>query len=664
MSDNKSYAGSGAYTAGLRAPLRSLYKSARAPEANARASDVIAPQFVYSGLTSADLNYDSSEYPQSGTFGGVLPPWIDDINAVPQNWQATAADSQDSSDRQTQVSAAMSYIANHVPGQQYSGTTTAQIIEQYFTQGMWDPSIFSQQQVAALTGNWVADDGELARQRLGSANPNVIKLADAASYDIAAWTGAASNGAQLSTLRATLSAAQSAGALFVCDYRPVLGAAVTGQLVRKGSHLAAPLCFFTIDASGTALTPQAIQISATDSGAYIFTPADAADPQRDAWLLAKLWVASSDQQWWFSGSHLFNTHTIDMLFGTAALNQILTGVLPANHALVILAKPYLQKSFNINSGVIGMKADISGTPIYQKGSFCDNVLPTGRIGLYSVISSLYQNYRFDDNAFPAQISKRGLNSGPITKVVFPYRDDGQRWWTAVNNFVSGIVNATYANDSAVAADAGLNGWMNAVQAAFNHDGATRFTWTPSVACLNSVFSNLLFTCSVQHTAVNNTMFNAWGFIPNGAFAMQAPPPANAAAVSRQTVLASLPNPAQVVSDKNNTVQPQISFVMSGTSVVSETLGVTSASGADMQQIYPYAAGSPQQAAVGAFWNEIWQGPASVTSVIGANQQARVASWRGATPVPNSLAYYYLSANLVAWQAPQHLNAATTNAIQI
>ncbi|MDC8756922.1 lipoxygenase family protein [Janthinobacterium fluminis] len=659
-----------AYTAGVTNPCRSRHATAGAlpvfiKSDKAMASDMqVQAEFVFSGLTATDLSYDSSQYPVTGSFAATLPPWLNDLAAVPADWQVTAVDTANSAARTVQVDKAMAYIAKNVPGQQYNGTSTAQIISQWYTQGMWssDSTVFSPVQIATLTSNWIADDAELARQRLGGANPNVIKQAPAASYNIASWIGKAANGASLSALQSKLGAAQSAGALFVCDYTGVLGAAVTKQYVRNGRFLAAPLCFFTIDGASNALMPQAIQINATDGSSYIFTPGDSNDAQGDAWLLAKLWVASADQQWWFSGSHLFNTHTVDMLFGTAALNQIQAGTLPASHALVVLAKPFLNKSFNINSGVIGMPGS-NQAGIYQKNSFCDEVLPTGRIGLYQVINSLYQNYRFDDNAFPAQMAQRGLSGGAIGKVSFPYRDDGQVWWDAIATFVGQIVDASYPNDAAVAADAGLNGWMGAAQAAFNHDGTTRFTWTPSVSYLKSAFSNLLYTCSVQHTSVNNSMFNGWAFTPNGAFAMQAAPPANAAAVTRQTVLASLPNP-QNTAALANVIQSQISFVMNGTAEVAQTLGVSSSGVETMYALYPYAQGSARRAAVGAFWNAVWSSSTSVSARIAANQNARIKSWTGNTPVPNSVSYQYLSAELNAWTAPQYLNAAATNAIQI
>lgn len=657
------------YTAGKPNPPHSRFEKAGAlPETALRSkadtSDAAAtPQYVYSGLTAQDLAYDTTQYPISGTYSGVLPPWLNDLTTVPGDWQTTDADKQASDNRSKQVNAALAYSLTNVPKQQYTANTTAGLIAQFFTLGMWDPAVFDATQVATLTQNWIADDSELGRQRLGGGNPNVIKAASG-KYNIPQWIEAATNGAGLSALKYALLAAQNAGALFVCDYTPVLGTVVLNQFVRKGKYLTAPIGFFTIDPATNALLPQAIQINGLDSKSYIFSPGDSTDPQGDAWLLAKLWLASADQQWWYSGSHLFNTHTIDMLFGTAALNLIQTGVLASAHPLVILAKPYLQKSFNINSAVINMPSpSTGGTGIYQYNQFVDQVLPTGRIGLYQIISNLYQGYSFDDNAFPAQLANRGLTGGPIDKVVFPYRDDGQIWWNAISAFVGQIVDATYASDAAVFADKALNAWLGAVQAAFNHDGTTRFTWTPSVAYLKSVFSNLLYTCSVQHTSVNNTMFNGWAFPPNGPFAMQQPPPANAAGVTRQTVLSSLPFP-QNVSALTAVIQPQVAFVMNGTATVSETLGVSQSDGQAIYAVYPYAAGSAQYNAVGAFWNAIWSGSGSVSARIAANQAARIASWKGSTPVPNSLAYPYLSANLTAWSPPQYLNAPATNAIQI
>ena len=662
-----------AYMDGLARPAKSLYQSAgpvarkpaaaRArPAAQADVQPVV--DFVFSGLTPSDLAYDTSQYPVSGNFQGVMPAWLNDLRPVPGDWQWSKVWYIYNKQRGAQVQAETAYVKNNVPGQKYTGTKTADIIQQRYTQGMWDPSMFGPSQIDTLTQNWIASDQEFARQRLGGANPNVIKLASAGSYNIANWIAKASNASSLSALNNTLTAAQTTGTLYVCDYTGVLGNAVKKQFVVNGRYLAAPICFFSVNTSANTLTPLAIQIVGTDPTSYIFTPGDPNDPNGDAWLLAKLWAASADQQWWFSGSHLFNAHTIDMIFGIAALNQIQIGILPPTHPLVILTKPFLSQVFNINNLVISAAAS-QEKGIYQKGSFCDAVLPTGRIGLYQIINDLFQNYNFDANAFPVQMISRGLQSGAIAKVPFPYRDDGQIWWNAIQTFVTAIVGATYPNDAAVAADKALNGWMNAVQTAFNHDGTIRFTWTPTVAYLTSAFTNLLFVCSVQHTAVNDTMFPGWAFTPNGPFAMQAAPPVNAVSVTQATVLGSLPNP-QNAAALSNIILNQIAFVMNGTAVVTppDTLSLDSSSVDSMLVVYPYKAGTAQETAVKNFWNAIWTGANSVNSEITNNQNARIKSWSGSTPVPNSLAYYYLSVGLCPLTSPAYLNAPVMNQIQI
>ncbi|WP_293503234.1 lipoxygenase family protein [Roseateles sp.] len=666
------------YMAGLSHRTSSLYQTATQVSVLRKAAAADAPSvvdYVYSGLTSQDLAYDTDQYPVSGTFQGVMPPWFNSLSSVPANWLWSPVWYEYNPQRTAQVTAENEYIQANVPQQTYNGSTASTLIQQWYTQGMWDlaptpssPAPFSADQVAALSTHWIADDLEFARQRLGGANPNVIQQADAQRYQVSSWVQAASNGGQLATLASTLAAAQASGALYVCDYTPVLGNAVKNQLVVKGRYLAAPICFFQVDTTGKQLRPLAIQIQGTDPQSYIFTPNDPSDPDGNAWLLAKLWAASADQQWWFSGSHLFNTHTIDMLFGVAALNQVQQGQLAANHPMLLLAQPFLAQVFDINAVVISAPgSDESG--IYQKASgakpnFCDAVLPTGRVGLYQVVSDLFKNYSFDANAFTAQLSSRGLQQGAIAQLQYPYRDDGLVWWNAIEAFVGNVVKASYANDAAVASDTGLNAWMETTQAAFNHDGTARFSWTPTMAYLQGAFTNLLFTCSTQHTAVNDTMLNGWAFTPNGPFAMQSAPPVDAKSVSQAAVLNALPNPQTTAG--LDLIKNQISFVMNGTAIVTppDTLAQDSGSASGMLKVFPYAAGSAQQQAVSDFWNAIWTGPSSVNGLITQNQSRRVASWSGAQPVPNSLSYYYLSAGLSPWSAPAYLNAPVMNQIQI
>lgn len=627
-------------------------------------------EYVYE-FHSDDRTYTSTQYNTNGTWTGTTTPWLNDLSSIPAEWQWTH---QDTADQEARGKELETQLAAMKPATSYSGTTAQQIELRYAgdTSGgspsMWSTDVFPQAELDSLF-IWIDDDKEFARQRLGGANPNVI--ASGAKFDIAGWIGGASNAGDLSALQTAMATAQAAGNLYICDYRPVLGSVITKDLVQKNRYLTAPVAIFEV--TNGALMPMAIQIDGTQASSYIFAPGDDHDPNGDAWLLAKLWTATADMTWWFSGSHLFNTHSIDMVFGIAAVNQMkaVDPLLP-DHPMLVLAEPHLVKSFNINTAVYNNAYEAStksggSSGIYQTDSFCDQVLATGRIGIYEIINNLYSNFDFEAAAFDKDMAARGLTSGGIANISFPFRDDGKIWFDALAAFVSGIVDATYADDAAVAADGPLNGWMAQVQTAFNTNpgSAPRYTWTPTKAALSAAFTNLIFVCSVQHTSVNNSMLNGWAFTPNGPFAMQAAPPADAASVTQAIVLSSLPDPTQPGVDGTTVGQPatdmqlirnQVSFVMNGTAGVSEILADP-----DLHSVYTYPDGTGQYDAVTAFASAMLDGASSVDERIAANQKQRIAAY-GGSPVPNSVSYFYFSTTEIA--AEMFLNAPATRAIQI
>ncbi len=446
--------------------------------------------FIYA-FNESDRQYGTDQYPVSGTFRATTTPWLNDISTIPSTWSWTQQDIEGQQYRTTQVNDENTYLQTHVPGQTYSGSVADQI-QQRYTKGMWDTGkVFSQDQIDTLTQNWINDDGEFARQRLGGSNPNVMAQYTGSDADLQTLVRNSAGAHDKETLLSTLQSAHGRGTLFVYDYNPALGQIQKNQFVQTnakpdympdGFFFSVPIAFFALQTSSreNVLMPVAIQVDSVNNG-YIFTTADG----DNAWLLAKLWVASADAQWWFSGSHLFNAHSIDMIFGIAVLNLIEQNQLDEKHPMLVLMSPHIQKVLDINNLVY----DATGTTdIYQKDQFCDQFLPTGRIGIYQLVNDLCQNYSFDDQAFDKTMSARGVDATSLP-VSCPYRDDGQIWWTAIRNFVGAIVDSTYTDDRAVASDTSLNDWMNLVQQAFNHDGTTRFTWAASKDDLKQAFTN-------------------------------------------------------------------------------------------------------------------------------------------------------------------------------
>ncbi len=648
--------------------LMTLARPHNASIRQAVAADTPLTDYIYA-FNESDRTYDTSQYAKSGVFNLTTTPWLNDINTVPLQFQWTDVDVAFQASRSTQVLTENDFIQANVKNQTYSGTAIEQL-HQRFVKGMWDTSVFNQAQIDTLTDNWINDDYEFARQRLGGSNPDVIAKYTGSNTDLETIVNQSAGAYDANTLKNTLTTANSNGKLFVCNYNNTLGSIQTNGYVQSnnkpdympdGFFFSVPIAFFTVEIVNgeEVMKPVAIQIDSINNQ-YIFTTADGPN----AWLLAKLWMASADAQWWFSGSHLYNTHSIDMIFGIAALNLMEQGQLDENQVMVKLMQPHFSKVFNINSAVYNPNSTES---LYQKGNFCDQFLPTGRIGIYQLINNLYEGYKFDDQAFDKTIAARNMGTDQFSGS-FPFRDDSQVWWDSLTKFVAEIVDVTYSTDADVSSDTQLNSWMNKVQDAFNHDGVIRFTWVPTVAYLKQVFTNLFFVSTVQHTAVNDSMFNGWGFLPNGPFAMTSTPP-TAGGVADNQLLDSLPNPQAISSQSGEqmyawAIQNQINFVMNGTADVDD-LVAGDGSEASLQAMYEYDASSPQYAAVTNFFNDLWTGESCVNAKITNNQNARIATYKtnnpSATTVPNSVSYEYLSVKLAA---SSDLNAPVMNCIQI
>ncbi|WNV04665.1 lipoxygenase family protein [Candidatus Methylospira mobilis] len=620
---------------------------------NAIRSQNVITNYVYQ-FNASDLAYSTDQYPVAGNFSATTTPWLNDKNTIPKSWQFTPDDDRLKNERMAQIVKEAAYINKNVPGQTYVGPATEQIRQRY-TWNMWDTTVFTQKQIDTLTGYWIDDDAEFARQRLGGANPNVIAKYNGRDDGLDQFVNTSAGAHNKNALIAALRAAHGRNGLFICDYRPVLGNVQTRRFVREGSYFSVPVAFFSVE--GNELMPLAIQIDSINN-AYIFTPHDDAN----SWLLAKLWVGYADFHWWYGGTHLFNTHSIVMIFSIAALNLIEQDPSAETHPLMVLMTPHLKKVCIRTSGVYDVTATDPIPGLYHKGKFCDRFFPTGRIGIYQIINNLYQNYSFDAMAFPQTLANRQIDSASLP-VSFPYRDDGQIWWQAIQQFVGNVVDATYADDAAVVKDPLPNAWMNMAQGAFNRDGVKRYTWVASKNYLKHALTNLFFTATAQHTAVNNSMFQSWGFLPNGVFAMEKAPPQKPG-VSDEELLGSLPNPQEVTG--RNLIANQIGTVMEPTTQVNDVV-TGDGTAASLHDLYPYdqIRHPKQYQAVSDFYSALWTDNASVNAQITENQRQRIAAFMQthdyAKYAPNSVSYYYLS---VTTRPDMGINASVMNCIQV
>ncbi|XP_038642673.1 arachidonate 12-lipoxygenase, 12S-type [Scyliorhinus canicula] len=129
------------------------------------------------------------------------------------------------------------------------------------------------------------------------------------------------------------------GNIYIADYKILDG--VPGNVIKgKQQYIAAPICLLYQDPEHR-LMPIAIQLHQTPGSDHpIFLPSDA----ENAWLLAKIWVRSSDFQLHQIVYHLCGTHLPAEAFCIATLRQ-----LPAVHPIFKLLTPHTRYTLEINT---------------------------------------------------------------------------------------------------------------------------------------------------------------------------------------------------------------------------------------------------------------------------------------------------------------------------
>ncbi|XP_045920852.1 arachidonate 12-lipoxygenase, 12S-type [Micropterus dolomieu] len=324
--------------------------------------------------------------------------------------------------------------------------------------------------------------------------------------------------------RTNLDKELKAGNIYLLDYA-IMDGIPTNTIRGKPQYVAAPLCLL-YQHPDDGLIPIAIQLEQTPGpDTPIFLPKD---PPL-AWLLAKMWVRTSEFQVFQLLSHLLRTHLVIEVFCVATLRQ-----LPAVHPIYKLLAPHLRYTLEINCR--GRTQLISADGIFKR------VVSTGGDGLlilaqreYKVLTyrSLHPCYDFTD---------RGVSQVPN----YFYREHSLMLWEAIHSFVSGMVSLYYQSDHDVHQDLELQAWIRDI----TQEG---FTELPNFGLhsklttreeLSTLLSVAIFTSTAQHAATNNGQFDWCAWVPNTPCTMRHPPPTNKDEVTMEMVMATLPDVSQ------------------------------------------------------------------------------------------------------------------------
>uniref|UniRef100_A0A8D0HJ39 Lipoxygenase domain-containing protein n=1 Tax=Sphenodon punctatus TaxID=8508 RepID=A0A8D0HJ39_SPHPU len=324
----------------------------------------------------------------------------------------------------------------------------------------------------------------------------------------------------------TLQEALKTGKIFIADYK-ILEGLQTNVINSQTQHVTASLCLFYQEPSQGDLLPIAIQLTQTPGPeSPIFLPSDS---EWD-WMLAKMWVRNSDFHVHQVVSHLLYTHLLAEVFAMATLRQ-----LPMCHPLykvrgVIWVEGVTSRMHTIHLTLALDLSDLPGFLLLGTG--------VGYSGLHPLMERGMQSLTYTTLCLPSDIQARGVNSIPN----YCYRDDGMKLWTAIESFVSGIVEYYYKNNDRVQNDTELQAWVAEIFAeAFlgrNSSGAPSSIQT--TAELVRFLTMVIFTCSAQHAAVNSAQFDFGAWMPNTPSSMRKPPPTAKGTATLESILETLP----------------------------------------------------------------------------------------------------------------------------
>ncbi|XP_056616352.1 polyunsaturated fatty acid 5-lipoxygenase [Triplophysa dalaica] len=323
----------------------------------------------------------------------------------------------------------------------------------------------------------------------------------------------------------TLEEELKAGNIYIADYEVVDGVTPNSTDPCTLQYLAAPICLLYKN-NQNKIMPIAIQLSQTPGkDSPIFLPSD----DEYDWLLAKIWVRSSDFHVHQTVTHLLRTHLISEVFGVALYRQ-----LPAVHPVFKLLLPHIRFTIAINTKAREQL-------ICECGLF-DKANGTGGGGHVELIQKSMKTFTYKSLCFPEGIKARGMDNKEELPTYF-YRDDGCRVWEAVTNFVRDVVNIYYDSDDTLQKDEEIQAFVKDV-CSFGMQDFDFCEFPKALQTKEQLVEYLtvvIFTASAHHAAVNFGQYDWCSWIPNSPPTMRKPPPTKKGEVDLKYIVESLPD---------------------------------------------------------------------------------------------------------------------------
>ncbi|XP_068666589.1 lipoxygenase 6, chloroplastic-like [Aristolochia californica] len=379
------------------------------------------------------------------------------------------------------------------------------------------PAIISRDRFA-----WLRDN-EFARQTLAGVNPvNIERLQD---FPIRSKLDPAVFGSPESALTKkcieqelngmSVEEAIQKGRLYILDYHDLLLPFIKKMNALKGTKAYASRTIFFLSQNSDTLRPIAIELSlsptpSSPESKHLYTHGHDATSYW-TWKLAKAHVCSNDAGVHQLVNHWLRTHACMEPYIIATHRQ-----LSCMHPIYKLLHPHMRYTMEINS--LARQSLING------GGVIESCFSPGKYSLEVSSAAYKSNWRFDMEALPADLIRRGMavedpsKPGGVRLLIedYPYAADGLLIWEAIKDWVEFYVNRFYEEPNSVASDYELQAWWDEIKNK-GHPDKRNESWWPKLKTkddLSGILTIMIWTASGQHAAINFGQYPFGGYVPN------------------------------------------------------------------------------------------------------------------------------------------------------
>ncbi|MEI8211254.1 MAG: lipoxygenase family protein [Planctomycetota bacterium] len=313
------------------------------------------------------------------------------------------------------------------------------------------------------------------------------------------------------------------GRLYLTDYK-ILEGIETGYSPVGQKHVYAPLALFAVHPVSKALLPVAIQCRQTPAPDNpIFTPTDGHN-----WTIAKTIVEMADGLVHQCCTHFGKTHILIEPIAIATFRCF-----APDHPIAQLLVPHFEGTFAINAA--------AWQHLVSDGGAVDKLFSISAKAARGLAAQELQSTHVHEMNLIQFFQDRGtddLNALPG----YAFRDDSILHWQAIDRWVNSYLDANYASDSDVTQDIELQDW--ALEIGSKEGGRIHFLPSDqsltSKALLRKLLTAIIYTCSVQHAAVNFPQFELMSYAPSMPLSLYREAPKSKQGATEQDFLDCMP----------------------------------------------------------------------------------------------------------------------------